>query len=259
MNRLSRFNSIYRAENAFTLIELLVVIAIIAILAAILFPVFAQAREKARQTVCLSNTKQLGLGVMQYVQDYDEVYPMGGYSSGSMTADAKLLDRWYKAVAPYIKNNVIRACPSAKNTPTDSVTNYQTNYGVQADICRFGGGSLAVADLKAPAGTLLFAEAEMVDLTTVNRTDSTTWLQAETNSPADWDVKGLHLTTNGSYFTTTDKNNARWPAPRHNGGLNVGFCDGHSKWVKIDQLTGVSPARHDGWPLRDSNNLWDNY
>jgi len=71
-----------RNRSAFTLIELIVVIAIIAILAAILFPVFAQAREKARQTSCLSNERQLGLAVIQYVQDYDQTYPPGGKETG---------------------------------------------------------------------------------------------------------------------------------------------------------------------------------
>src|ERR1700742_4223315 len=73
-----------KQRNAFTLIELLVVIAIIAILAAILFPVFAQAREAARKTSCLSNTKQLGLGIMQYVQDYDETYPMDEWNAANI-------------------------------------------------------------------------------------------------------------------------------------------------------------------------------
>src|SRR5690349_25055985 len=93
-------------RSAFTLIELLVVIAIIAILAAILFPVFAQAREKARQASCLSNTKQLGLGIYQYIQDYDDTLPMGGYNwlgSGS---------RWYRDIYPYVKNAGILVCPS---------------------------------------------------------------------------------------------------------------------------------------------------
>src|ERR1700753_3578344 len=84
-----------RTARAFTLIELLVVIAIIAILAAILFPVFAQAREKARQTTCLSNEKQIGLGIMQYVQDYDETYPQS--TDGAYV-------QWYNMIQPYIKN-----------------------------------------------------------------------------------------------------------------------------------------------------------
>ena len=74
---------LYRTRRGFTLIELLVVIAIIAILAAILFPVFAQAREKARNAACLSNCKQLGTAVMLYVQDYDEVYPVHGYNGNN--------------------------------------------------------------------------------------------------------------------------------------------------------------------------------
>src|SRR5690349_8547163 len=96
----------YRKSKAvgFTLIELLVVIAIIAILAAILFPVFAQAREKARQTSCLSNMKQLGLSVLMYVQDYDEVYPIGVLNDWN--------NSWPVAVQPYIKSIDLFRCPS---------------------------------------------------------------------------------------------------------------------------------------------------
>jgi prepilin-type N-terminal cleavage/methylation domain-containing protein len=102
-------------RRGFTLIELLVVIAIIAILAAILFPVFAQAREKARQTSCLSNEKQMGLGVMMYVQDYDETYPMAYYYINGATSAAGYV-QWTGLVDPYAKqlrgNATIWVCPS---------------------------------------------------------------------------------------------------------------------------------------------------
>lgn len=94
----------HRSKNAFTLIELLVVIAIIAILAAILFPVFAQAREKARATSCLSNEKELGLAVLMYNQDYDECFPSG-------LQNAWYADSWYVLTQPYIKNLQILRCP----------------------------------------------------------------------------------------------------------------------------------------------------
>lgn len=97
---------------AFTLIELLVVIAIIAILAAILFPVFAQAREKARQTSCLSNLKQYALANLMYVQDYDETFPLSAYMNVSATP---CVATFYWAVAPYVKNNQITQCPSEKD------------------------------------------------------------------------------------------------------------------------------------------------
>src|SRR5579862_862151 len=95
-------------KRAFTLIELLVVIAIIAILAAILFPVFAQAREKARQTSCLSNAKQMGLAILMYVQDYDETYPRA-------CPDDWWQLTWEFTTQPYIKNEQIFKCPSDSN------------------------------------------------------------------------------------------------------------------------------------------------
>lgn len=102
-------------NSAFTLIELLVVIAIIAILAAILFPVFAQARAKARQTACLSNMKQIGTGILMYSQDYDELippsenYPRGSFATGNLS--------WPSMIHPYIKNAEVFVCPGADETP----------------------------------------------------------------------------------------------------------------------------------------------
>jgi len=114
-----------KTRNGFTLIELLVVIAIIAILAAILFPVFAKAREKARQTACLSNEKQIALGVMQYVQDSDEMYPFGvidagpakiggTFGGGSMPGTGA---GWAGAITPYIKSMEVFKCPDDSTAP----------------------------------------------------------------------------------------------------------------------------------------------
>lgn len=135
-------------RRAFTLIELLVVIAIIAILAAILFPVFAQAREKARSASCLSNEKQIGLGIMMYVQDYDETYPMAYYYLNGATSRGGYA-HWTGVVDPYVKqlkgNRTIWVCPSHRlggfaptnftnnNAPPGQVPQWPGVQDIQAD------------------------------------------------------------------------------------------------------------------------------
>ncbi len=117
------------SRKAFTLIELLVFIAIIAILAAILFPVFAQAREKARQTSCLSNLKQAGLGIMMYVQDYDETFPKASFWDTSKPFSEYYLWTSQRCIQPYMKNVGIYRCPS-DSFPTGHDAAY---YGLAAD------------------------------------------------------------------------------------------------------------------------------
>ena len=145
-----------RNNKGFTLIELLVVIAIIAILAAILFPVFAQAREKARAISCLSNEKQIGLGIIQYQQDYDEKNPGGlnGYGGGSGYAGQ---------IYPYVKSTQVFKCPDDGSIGTFRAASLANNSNmalanpVFAD-CTTTADSLPIASYTAPASTVLLFE-----------------------------------------------------------------------------------------------------
>lgn len=259
-----------RAVRAFTLIELLVVIAIIAILAAILFPVFAQAREKARQAACLSNSKQLGLGLSMYVQDYDERLPVGGRNIDNPVG-CNMASRWYRDIYPYVKNIGVFACPTTSLKPTLSNGNPANNtppgpsnaggYGTNHNLM-FWGDARGLAEIPDVAGTFALCDTARLSqaaFTTANRSPER-WRTFE-EAASDWQVTPpTTWTGGGDNYATVDasSNQLRRPTPRHAGGLVVIYVDGHAKWSRIEQFLGVTPQRPLGWPYGDRNNSWDN-
>jgi len=275
--------------SAFTLIELLVVIAIIAILAAILFPVFAQVREKARQTSCVSNLKQIGLAIQQYTQDYDESLPQANYHPGGNLA---IYTNWQYAVDPYVKGGYpanqadlgtgsnglkksVWFCPSwdktndtfyndgtpagtSPGTATPSKS-YMANQNVMAyngnldgsgnPIGPYAGASKSLAWIKEPAQLVLVAEGRGNSVGMAGNDTSTA--AANGTASGDW----------GSYVSAR---------ARHTGGSDYLFSDGHVKYFKAPGLnrnpdhspvistTGVvySQAQYPnaaGWFLQDPN------
>jgi prepilin-type N-terminal cleavage/methylation domain-containing protein/prepilin-type processing-associated H-X9-DG protein len=204
-------------RRGFTLIELLVVIAIIAILAAILFPVFARAREKARQTSCLSNLKQLGLGLMMYAQDYDE--RMAAYlPPWTPTPDPPgALCDWWNGIYPYVKNYQLYVCPSyVRGQTTWDYNNHLfpllPSYGMNQGL--YG---VALAQIRTPA--------ECVALGDSCHPMAGDWRVA-------WPV-GVGLVQPCSIATTPAQQDA---ATVHNLGSNVAFADGHAKWLKSNNI-----------------------
>lgn len=193
-------------KNGFTLIELLVVIAIIAILAAILFPVFARAREKARQSSCLSNVKQIALGILMYAQDYDEVLVPMANPGGN----------WTVLISPYVKNTQIFRCPSKAGF----AIGYGVSYRNLAEDTGAGGRGCSLGAITAPAEALLFGETER--------------LNAGAVSQMHW-YYSLRVYTLGQ-IAGYENNGIPMPG-RHNDGNNVGFCDGHAKWIGTQTMT----------------------
>lgn len=207
-------------KKGFTLIELLVVIAIIAILAAILFPVFAKAREKARQTSCLSNMKQLGVAVLSYVQDYDETLPNTWYGPGAWPGAYQ----WPQAVYPYIKNWQVFLCPS------DSGRNIVSNNGAAGSslsyafsVAYYSGSGVAGVSASGPANKALAAVQDPAG--TVIMTESTGGTETGWANIAG---QPANLTT---WMGT---------AARHNDGVNVNFIDGHAKWYRPSGLSNLN-------------------
>ena len=225
-----------RRQSGFTLIELLVVIAIIAILAAILFPVFAQAREKARSISCLSNLKQIGTGWMMYVQDYDETIPEGWSAvSGG----------FHNLVQPYMKSHKIVECPSAQTRGWSYTYNDLLNYK-----------SLAVID--RPADTIVEFDSTLTNWCGPSgncpSASSTFWgwwkPQLWANAGSNfWDDnqvnprarlltelngQSLDVDPNGTDGINNDRTGM--PRYRHTDGINVIYGDGHAKWAKKGTL-----------------------
>ncbi|MBI2297692.1 MAG: DUF1559 domain-containing protein [Armatimonadetes bacterium] len=234
------------ARGGFTLIELLVVIAIIAILAAILFPVFAKAREKARQASCGSNVKQLTLAMLQYLQDYDERLPRfnwGERACGGSPASPGML-MWWAAIYPYTKNTQLYVCPSDSGNPKCLNGNAAVPWQAMVPVCSYGMNEPLSAkccsrdfkDMRYPAEVLLMGDC---------RSSLGGW---ETNAPRI--LNRFALARTGAPCIGCNAS-AQLPAgaedwARHNGGENIGFADGHAKWMK---LTNIKPSSYGG-PIR---------
>lgn len=232
-------------RRGFTLIELLVVIAIIAILAAILFPVFARAREKARSASCESNLKQLVLGFQMYYSDYDEKLPgwgppcWAGYKPYVTTGAP-----WFMQLQPYVKNKQLLACPSSTSAGGINLTGCAgcsvynwggapVNYGMNEYMSHTGfccdGRQGKLVLWRNPVQTYLVGDSKC----------SLTWgtdaagLLARVAYP---EYGGCPIPSCGGYSACTD------PASfaRHNAGDNIGFLDGHVKWMGWSQIKPVS-------------------
>jgi prepilin-type N-terminal cleavage/methylation domain-containing protein/prepilin-type processing-associated H-X9-DG protein len=211
-------------RSAFTLIELLVVIAIIAILAAILFPVFAKAREKARQTACLANEKQIGLGLMQYIQDYDETYPLS-VSASSVGTNVS----YRQLIQPYMKSVQVLICSSNPNNSQithNAVDNFPATYVSYAANCSHTDDAqnpatttgLGVMSCSGAAvwDSLIQVPAETIAVTEFTAINS----QFDIRNTARSGVETDNTNANGYLFSG------------HNGMSNFLFADGHAKAMK---------------------------
>jgi prepilin-type N-terminal cleavage/methylation domain-containing protein/prepilin-type processing-associated H-X9-DG protein len=226
MHRLHSVRLVQQGKKGFTLIELLVVIAIIAILAAILFPVFAQARAKARQASCLSNVKQLTLGMMQYVQDYDETYPIRWYTGAQPNPPAPF--GWYNwdyLIFPYVRNGDVYRCPSHTSDPSLSTYGYNGNLGREYNWVTKVAGNMRgqrMAVVGAPAQVIMIYDTS---------SEGNVRRLGQGNGAHEFRVGALR-----EGLPNWDKNTFQ---TRHSMGDNIGFADGHAKWYKTDAINAL--------------------
>lgn len=237
----------HRSAVAFTLIELLVVIAIIAILAAILFPVFAQARERARATVCLSNLKQIGLATMMYVEDYDETYftqPFPGCYTNPSTGVTSYYLYYPSMLQPYVKNTQLFKEPDYDGYPfwpytcfigspgapaglqqdpyVRSLADYHLGYGIN-ELLLDGPAPTALAAIQKPSDIMLVSDGYQLWNTYIGYC--------------------LNLGDGGyrTYAIASDQLTWFYGAPRHFNGANFALTDGHAKWNR-ESVTKESPV-----------------
>lgn len=217
-----------KLRRGFTLIELLVVIAIIALLAAILFPVFARARENARKSSCANNLKQINLGWAQYTQDYDEQivpYSLGGGSTTQAVA-------WTSALMPYLKSRQVYVCPSS----TGKVLSYAYNFPM-------GGAGRSLADIPLPTKSPNFADA----LGTNTAARCLAFILPTGAQPFH---DGRRCDENNLAANWTGSTEGMIKGDIHLDGANYAFADGHVKWMHCIRDT-VNSAQYANGPPKD--------
>jgi prepilin-type N-terminal cleavage/methylation domain-containing protein/prepilin-type processing-associated H-X9-DG protein len=207
-----------RRSRGFTLIELLVVIAIIAILAAILFPVFAQARTKARQIACLSGMKQIGNAIVMYSQDYDEMFVPGNVANGSGTNYYDFL------LDPYVKSRDVWTCLDAVTATATQVRNIGMNEAVAIPLGRLTNTypALALADMDSPAELIAMSD------TLPNEWNRDSSFGTGSFGQAFQACRAAQQAARGSI--NLNENRLTAPYLRHSTGGNYAFADGHAKW-----------------------------
>ena len=230
-------------RRGFTLIELLVVIAIIAILAAILFPVFARARENARRASCQSNLKQIGLGALQYSQDYDEQFITAWYGATSDGSDPVTNYKWMDAIQPYVKSTQLFTCPSS---PSGMLTGKTGNYVPAKDLGKAGQpaspndnyyGSYAYNSTYWGTNNDIATDGQRTTnpsgkpLAQVAAPATSVWvLDGAGHFEIAWEYKTNHETPAGTPLS------ANRIVERHLDTMNALFCDGHVKSQKLTTL-----------------------
>jgi prepilin-type N-terminal cleavage/methylation domain-containing protein/prepilin-type processing-associated H-X9-DG protein len=259
MNLFCHRRANYSGRQGFTLIELLVVIAIIAILASILFPVFARARENARRSSCMSNLKQIGLGVMQYTQDYDEKYPLyfqGQQGTAVLQSDTNALGykytvhdtstelravSWMDMIFPYVKSQQLFVCPSQTQ---DAIKSFYgaiapPMYGYSSAVSGFhryayggtGAAPLSLAEVKRPAENVMILDY------------GSPYSYA---NPADY--RGQQVMADRAHFISP-----------HLEGTNICYTDGHAKWQnKATALAMATGGAICNLAAPDASSAWCN-
>ncbi|MDR3707242.1 MAG: DUF1559 domain-containing protein [Capsulimonadaceae bacterium] len=241
-----------RSSQGFTLIELLVVIVIITILAAILFPVYATAREKSRQTSCASNMKQLGIALVQYVQDYDETLPMGVSPSAGYCQAIAAGVGWAGQIYPYVKSADVYTCPDDQTvSPSISYAyNYISASGVVPLTASCSAGATIgtpglYSKLTASSLTVAFCEVTGQSLAQISQTPRTDNVSFVTNGLGvigpHWDngLKSVLLDTGWAVGYTQASSTAAFNGQygRHSNGSNYCAMDGHVKWLTATNVS----------------------
>ena len=242
-------------HKGFTLIELLVVIAIIAILAAILFPVFAKAREKARQASCMSNLKQLGLGFIQYSQDNDENYVYYQTAAGPQWYG------WAGEIYPYVKSAGVYKCPD-DSTPTNTSVSpplVPVSYmAMKSMISNNAGtyGSQSIARYNAPAVTILLMECQGSTTDVTNPAEACSVFNTGKGNPVGCGTQSVNFATGifpGQAAMGNQATGTNSPNGIHTNGANYLVADGHVKFLLPGRISGGIDAPNTGAAQANGN------